>query len=123
MDQEHQTGFAQIPGDGETFGRPPAGVVEGLFQIDLGAGAGKAGDTPLFDFSHDAVAIPGWLQVFSLDENVAFVGSVADVIRNGRHTQAGQNRAPSLFLSTSVGSAVTIILSQSVGHTFTLNYP
>ena len=39
MQQEHETGFTQFPGKGQSFLGSSAGVLKGLFQIHLGAGA------------------------------------------------------------------------------------
>ena len=90
VDEEHQAGFAQLPGHRQALGRAPAGAVEGLFQVHLRAGAGEAGHAAGADLGEDAVAVPALAQLRRLDEDVALVGGVLDLRRDLRHPQPGQ---------------------------------
>lgn len=58
MDEEHEASFAEFFGDGQAFGRSPAGLVEGFFEIDLGTGTGKAGDAAIYCFIVAADQLP-----------------------------------------------------------------
>ena len=59
VDEEHQTCFAELLRDGESFFGPEL-LIKRLLQVNLGARATVAGDPLRRDSVHDAISVPAF---------------------------------------------------------------
>ena len=76
MDQKHEAGFSQLPGDRQPAPRPfsPfAQSAKSLFLVDLTAAAAEARDTLPGDFIHYPVARPPILQTLGFHKGIVLI--------------------------------------------------
>lgn len=80
MTEEHQAGVAKFARYRQTVFGPPTGAIERLFEIDLGTGATETGHALRHYLPDDAVSAPSRVEPLGLDEDIALVGGMYDVV-------------------------------------------